>query len=272
MNPSGKLGWRDLWPAGRPIIGMVHLAPLPGAPGWQGDWQAVLDRAITDAESLVDAPVDGLLVENYGDVPFHRSRVPAETVAAMTRAVSEIRRRVTLPVGVNVLRNDARAALAIAMAAGATFIRVNVHIGALLTDQGWIRGRAASTLRMRQRLGLRVAILADVAVKHSVLPPGFDVVAAAHETWERGLADALIVSGPATGRAPDPAALTAIRTSLPEAPLVIGSGVSSMNAAALLPLCDGVIAGSDLEQGGRAGGRVDPLRAKAFVDAAHSVS
>jgi len=262
----------DLWPGRRPIVGVVHLLPLPGAPRWGGSLRAVLDRALADARALVDAGLDGVLVENFHDAPFYPGPVPPETVAAIAVVAAEVARAVPVPVGVNVLRNDAAAALAVAVAAGARFIRVNVHTGAMLTDQGWIEGRAHETLRLRARLGAPVAILADVLVKHAAPPPGLEPGDAARDAWERGLADALVVTGPATGAPPDAARLEAVRAAAPEAPVWIGSGLSPANAATLLPLADGALVGSALMEAGRAGRPVDPERARALVAAARTVA
>lgn len=143
----------SIWPERAPIVGMVHLMPLPGSPRWGGSMGAVFSRATTDAEALTKAGFDGILVENYADVPFLKGPVPAETVAAMTAAVLAVRDATGLPVGVNVLRNDAHAAVAIATATGARFIRVNVHAGSMWTDQGLVEGarrrHAAVTLEAR---------------------------------------------------------------------------------------------------------------------------
>jgi membrane complex biogenesis BtpA family protein len=176
------------------VVGMVHLLPLPGSPRWAGSMEAVVRRAVADARALAAGPVDALLVENYGDVPFLPGPVPAETVAALAAAVAAVRDAADRPVGVNVLRNDAAAALAIAAATGCRFIRVNVHTGSMFTDQGLIHGQAGPTLRARARLAPDVAILADVMVKHAAPPPGLDLGRAARDAWDRGLADALVVS------------------------------------------------------------------------------
>src|SRR5436305_9160046 len=119
----------------RPLFGMVHLAPLPGAPLFGGSLDAVIDAALADARALRDGGADGLVFENFGDRPFFKDRVEARTVAAMTRVIIDVTQEVGIPFGVNVLRNDAASALAIAAATGAAFIRVNVHTGAMLTDQ-----------------------------------------------------------------------------------------------------------------------------------------
>jgi uncharacterized protein len=253
----------------RPVIGMVHLRPLPGAPGHRA-MSDVLAAARRDAEALTAGGVDAILVENYGDVPFYPDAVPAETVAAITAAVLAVRDVTALPVGVNVLRNDARSALGIAAATGARFIRVNVHAGGMITDQGWIAGRAWETVRARAALQADVAILADVLVKHAVPPYGLEPGDAARDTWDRGLADALIVSGAATGAATPLGRLEAVRAAVPDAPLLIGSGLTARNAAALLARADGAIVGSAFQAEGRAGGAVEAERVRQVVQAARS--
>src|SRR5881227_4051911 len=152
----------------RPLFGMVHLAPLPGAPLFGGSLDAVIDAALADARALREGGCDGMLFENFGDRPFFKEGVEARTVAAMTRVILEVAREVALPFGVNVLRNDAASALAIAAATGAAFIRVNVHTGAMVADQGIIEGEAAATMRRRTALCPDVFVFADHMVKHAV--------------------------------------------------------------------------------------------------------
>jgi uncharacterized protein len=253
-----------------PIIGMVHLRALPGAPAHLG-MEDVLERARVDAEVLTAGGVDAIMIENFGDTPFFPDVVPPETIAALTRAVTEVRAVTKLPLGVNVLRNDARAALAIAAATGAAFIRVNVHTGAMLTDQGWIASRAHETLRARAALAPAVAIMADVMVKHATPPAGLTIGDAARDTWLRGMADALIVSGAATGAAADPDRVLAVRRAIPDAPIFLGSGISAENAATLLQHADGAIVGSALQHDGKAGQPVDAARVEQLMDAVRRI-
>jgi membrane complex biogenesis BtpA family protein len=256
----------------RPLIGVIHLPPLPGAPGARGDvMRAVIERAGSEAHALAAAGLDGVIVENYGDVPFHPGPVPPETVAALTLAVAAVRRACDLPVGINALRNDAAAALGIAAATGGSFIRVNVHTGAMLTDQGWIAGAAHETVRRRARLAPGVAILADVLVKHATPPPGLDMADAARDTWYRGLADGLIITGVATGEPADVTRILAARDAVPDAPLWLGSGLDPDNAALLLPFVHGAIVGSALREDGVAGRPLDPVRIAALVAAVRSI-
>jgi hypothetical protein len=234
----------------RLLIGVVHLAPLPGAPRYGGSLDAVLERAAADAAALAAGGADAAIVENFGDAPFFAGAVPPETVAAMARALAVARAAAPeLALGVNVLRNDARAALGLCAACGAEAIRVNVHAGAAVTDQGVIAGRAAETLRERAWLAPDALILADVHVKHAAPLGPSDLADAAEETFHRALADALIVTGRATGAAADPADLTRVRERVPAAPLLVGSGLTAENAAAYRELCDGAIVGTWLRGG-----------------------
>lgn len=243
--------WRDLLQP--PLIGMVHLEALPGAPLFGGDLQAVIAAALADAQALAEGGARAVMVENFHDVPFWPDRVPPETVAAMAVVLAELRRGVgDLPLGVNVLRNDAAAALALAAATGARFVRVNVHTGGMLTDQGPLAGLAHLTVRRRRELGLEhVGILADVRVKHAAPLARRDLVEEAADLRGRGLADALIVSGPRTGAAADPDELAVLRAALPDCPLLIGSGITCDNLASYRGLADGFIVGSFLKTGAR---------------------
>lgn len=251
-----------------PLIGVVHVSALPGAPGYAGSMTSVVERAVRDARVLADAGFHGLIVENYGDAPFFATTVPPETVAALTRCVSAIVDAASIPVGVNVLRNDPFAALAIAAATGARFIRVNVHVGAAWTDQGLITGRAAETVRMRSRLAIDTAIFADVDVKHAAPVAPRPLPDVALDCALRGKADALVLTGPATGRATDTGELEAVRAVLPDLPLFAGSGVTEETVARVLHHATGVIVGTTLKEGGAIGNPVDVDRARRFVAAA----
>ncbi|MBO9352165.1 MAG: BtpA/SgcQ family protein, partial [Thermomicrobium sp.] len=134
------------------LVGVVHLLPLPGSPRATRDVARIRERARRDAEAYREGGAHALIVENFGDAPFRKDGVEPHVIALMALVVEEIRESTGLPVGVNVLRNDARAALGIAVATGASFIRVNVHVGAMVTDQGIIEGRADETLRYRALL------------------------------------------------------------------------------------------------------------------------
>lgn len=249
------------------LIGMVHLHALPGAPGFEGSTEKIVDSATTDAAALAAAGFPALMIENFGDTPFYADDVPKETVAAMAVAVSAVTETVSLPVGVNVLRNDAMAALAIAAATGAAFIRVNVLSGMMYTDQGPIVGRAAELVRQRDRLAPDVAIFADVFVKHATAPPGLELREAAEDLVERGGADAVIVSGVSTGRPPTVAAIGTVREAIGDTPLYVGSGVTSRSLGRFLDVADGLIVGTSIKRDGVSTNPVDPARATALAAA-----
>lgn len=247
-----------------PVIGMIHLPALPGAPLFNGDLEEVVAAAVADAQALVAGGIHAAMVENFHDIPFWPGRVPPETVAAMAVVLAELRRRHSdLVIGVNVLRNDPEAALALAAVAGAAFVRINVHAGAMLTDQGPLRGRAHRTLRRRRELGLsHVGILADIRVKHAVPLAERGLVEEAADLRFRAQADALIVSGLRTGAPADHADLSALRKALPGCPLLVGSGMTSENLQQYHGLADGFIVGSSLQQNGR----IDRVRVAALTE------
>lgn len=250
------------------LIGMVHLGPILE----RGVALAEVERAACrDAEQLAAAGFDAIVVENFGDRPFFPDAVPAWTIAGMTRCVMAVRRVVgdAFPLGVNVLRNDARAALAIAAATGAQAIRVNVHIGAAVTDQGLIEGKAHETVRLRRQLAPEVKVWADVRVKHAAPVAARSVTEEAEELHERGEADALIVSGLRTGGETDPARLREVRAAV-TCPILVGSGAAPEQLTVLMPVCDGLIVGSWLKVGGKVLAPVDPARARDFVMAARA--
>lgn len=242
------------------FIGVVHLLPLPGSPRWGEGIEGVIERAVADARAYELGGADAVIVENFGDAPFTKGGVTPETVAAMAAAGAAVRAAVRLPVGFNVLRNDARAALGLCAACGGSFIRVNVHCGAMLTDQGVIEGQAFDTLRRRRELCAGVVLLADVHVKHAVPLAPMPLETAARDTLERGLADGLILSGAGTGQATDLEDVRRVRAACPRARLFVGSGVTVGNAAEYLRLVDGVIVGSSLKLHGRVANRVDGRR------------
>lgn len=259
----------------RGLIGVVHLLALPGDPGYRsgrcsGGFTAAYERARFDAEALVEAGVDGLIVENFGSAPFVKGcagdRIPPHQAAALTRVCAACK-QLGVPVGVNCLRNDAHTALGIAAACELDFIRVNVHTGAYVTDQGLIEGEAAASLRYRAALGVELEIWADVLVKHAAPLAPLEPETATHDCIDRGLADAVIVTGAATGAPVDVELLRRVRSAAGAKPVVIGSGLDRQNAATLLPHADAAIVGTSLKRDGLVRNPVDPARARTLVEA-----
>ena len=255
------------------LLGVVHLNPLPGSPRFRGEPLAkIIDDARANCDALLEAGFDGYVLENFGDVPFYPERVPAHVLTCMTRVASELPRENKFVVA-NVLRNDAAGALSVAAAAGLQAIRVNVHCGTMVTDQGIIEGRAAETVRLRREVAPDVAILADVDVKHATpLASGFSLPDAACETAYRGLADALIVTGRSTGAEAAPTDVEVVRRAVPDRPTFVGSGVTAESVERWLRIADGVIVGSWLKEDGQVEKAVDARRARDFIHAARSSS
>ncbi|KZL48597.1 phosphorybosylanthranilate isomerase [Nodularia spumigena CENA596] len=253
-----------------PIIGVVHLLPLPTSPRWGGNLKAVINRAEQEAAALASGGVDGIIVENFFDAPFAKNQVDPAVVSAMTVVVQRIQNLVTLPVGLNVLRNDGKSAMAIAYSTQAQFIRVNVLTGVMATDQGLIEGEAHQLLRYRRELGCDVKIIADVLVKHARPLGSPNLTVAVKDTIERGLADAVILSGWATGSPPNQEDLELACGAANETPVFIGSGANWENIATLMQAANGVIVSSSLKRHGRIEQPIDPIRVSQFVEAAHS--
>jgi uncharacterized protein len=251
-----------------PIIGVVHLLPLPTSVRWGGSLKAVIDRAEQEATALASGGVDGIIVENFFDAPFTKNQVDPAVVSAMTVVVQRIQNLVTLPIGLNVLRNDGKSAMAIASCVRAQFIRVNVLTGVMATDQGLIEGEAHQLLRYRRELGSDVKILADVLVKHARPLSSPNLTVAVKDTIERGLADAVILSGWATGSPPNQEDLELACGAANGTPVFIGSGANWENVGTLLQAANGVIVSSSLKRQGKIEQPIDPIRVSQFVEAA----
>lgn len=252
----------------KPVIGMVHLRALPGAPGYRGDYGAVRDAAIRDAMALADGGVHGVILENFGDTPFFPGAVPAHTIAHMTELAAAVVQRVGpgVPVGVNVLRNDGCAALSIAHAVGAQFVRINILCGARVTDQGVIQGVAHDVMRLRRSLGAdRVRVFADVDVKHSAPLGVRPVEDEVHDVIDRGGADAVIVSGAGTGKATDLDKLARVKAAAGDTPVFVGSGVTAETIADYAAHADGFIVGTSLKVDGVADHPVDTDRVRQLI-------
>jgi len=250
-----------------PIIGVVHLQPLPTSARWGGDLQAVISRAEREATALAAGGVDGIIIENFFDAPFVKERVDPAVVSAMTLLIQRIKKLVAIPIGINVLRNDAFSAMAIASCTETQFIRVNVLTGVMATDQGLIEGRAHDLLRYRRELGSDVKILADVLVKHARPLGSPNLTVAVQDTIERGLADGIVLSGWATGSPPTLEDLELACAAAGHTPVFIGSGANWENIPHLIQAADGVIVSSSLKRHGRIDQPIDPIRVSQFVEA-----
>jgi membrane complex biogenesis BtpA family protein len=250
------------------VIGVIHLKPLPGAPDYDGEpMQDLLDFALNEAARYAAGGVDGLIVENHGDIPFAKpDKLGPETVASMAVITDAVRRASGLPVGVNVLANGAIAALAVAKASGAAFIRVNQWANAYVANEGFIEGPAGDAARYRAWLhGRAIRIFADVHVKHGAHAVTADrsiqELARDNEFFD---ADVAIATGQRTGDAATAEELRTIAAGT-ALPVMVGSGVTPDNVGDILRIADGVIVASWLKQDGVWWNPVDPDRLRVFM-------
>ena len=263
------------WVREKPVIGVLHVPALPGTPRNRLNLTDIRDWVTRDAEAywaggVNEDRVDGLLLENFGDVPYYPERVPAETVAFLTVLAGHVRSRIDLPLGINILRNDGESALAIAAAAGAEFIRVATYSGARMADEAILQSQANRIQRLKRALGSLVMVFDDVMVRHSATPLGGraleDVVG---DTIERALADAVIVTGPATDKEPDLAPLQAARVAAHGGLVFAGSDAREETISAILNIVDGAIVGKAFKVDGVVTNPVDRNRVRLFMHAAH---
>jgi len=258
----------------KPIIGMVHLMPLPGAPAYRGEsMDYIIEAAVKDVKALVDGGVDGIIVENMWDLPYFVGKdVPPEEMVAHGVAASEVIKAAKVPAGITVIHNGGRATLAIAKAAGAKFIRVDLLTGAYLWDTGELdHGNAAELLRLRKQLYAEdIKLFVDVYKKHAVMFPGIDPET--HAIWsDFYMADALIVTGRMTGKETPKELIERVKKAAPERPVLIGSGLSPDNAEKLLSVADGAIVGTWLKHGGITANPVDPERVKQLMSVVEKI-
>jgi len=262
-----------LWELKKPIIGMVHLPPLPGSPGYQGEpLREIVRFALREAEALCEGGVDAILVENFHDYPYSIGKVPTPTLIAMAAVAHSVREAVDIPVGVNLLFNDAEDELYLAWCLGLDFIRVEGFVDLLLSDMGPLLPTAPDLMRLRRALGAEgVAILADVQGKYTHVLPSRDVADSARDALERGLADAVVLTGARTGQAAPLELVRRLKEEFPEARVLLGSGVTPESVSELLAVADGAIVGSYFKQEGNVHNPVDPKRVQELMAAARRV-
>jgi hypothetical protein len=249
----------ELFSSHKPLIACIHLLALPGSPGYGGSMKKIIETAVQEAEIFSKNGIDGLIVENFRDNPFYPDALPPATVAAMTATTQEVVKVFSGPVGVNALRNDASAALSIAVASGAHFIRVNIHVGAAITDQGIIEGKAHETLRLRKMLNDRILIFADVAVKHASILGNRTIIDETKDLSTRGMADAIIVTGNQTGGEANPDDIKKVKENT-TLPVLIGSGITDRNIMKYIGLANGFIVGSYFKKDGIAKNSIEKHR------------
>lgn len=255
----------------RGLVGVIHVPAMPGDPASAGEgFDRVRERAARDVGAWLEGGVSTLIVENFGSAPFWKGtrgeRIPPHQTALLA-LVCDDAKRLGATVGANCLRNDGMAAVGIAAATGAAFVRVNVLIGAYVTDQGLIEGEAADLARYKRSIGFSGDVFGDVLVKHASPLAPLTAEDAVHDTLLRGGADAVVVSGRATGAKVDTGLLRDVRRAAGSARVFLGSGLAPSNADELCPLADGAFVGTFAKEEGDVKRPVDPARVRELVRA-----
>jgi len=252
--------------APKPVIGMVHLLPLPGSEDYRGGGlDPILEQALAEARTLAAGGIDAIILQNSGDLPPAPEGEP-ETIAYMSVIGAALRHEVACPLGVNVLANGAVAALAVADAIEAAFVRIKVYVGAVVASEGLLTGAAREALAFRRRIGAgRIAIAADLYDRTSAPLGEMPIEVAADLALRHGHADALIVTGYSVEDSLS--RIRAIKAELPGAVVLAGGGTTADNVGRFLECGDGVIVGSSIKDTGHFVGAVDPARLAAYMEA-----
>ncbi|MFX0182501.1 MAG: BtpA/SgcQ family protein [Candidatus Hodarchaeota archaeon] len=230
----------------KPLIGMVHLPPLLKHNETPFSIDETSEICFQDAITLEKAGFDAILIENYHDTPYSKYRLDDARFLIMNSIVGRIKSKISIPFGINILRNACVQALVMAMVNQASFIRCNIYEGVYVTDQGIIEGVAAEVRKKYQELRLRVKILADIQVKHATPLGDFSMTEAATNAIHRGKADAVIVSGRETGKIIDNAKLETFVNQSKIQP-ILGSGLSMENLSIVFPFISGAIVGTSIK-------------------------
>jgi membrane complex biogenesis BtpA family protein len=231
----------------KPVIGMIHLPSFESSVSPDFNLEETFRISLTDALTLRQAGFDALLIENFHDTPFPKTRISDTKFLMMSKIVNKIIESVPdISVGVNILRNACLQALTIATINHASFIRCNIWEGAYVTDQGIIEGIASEVIHEKQVLQSKVMILADVGVKHATPLGQFSLEESAKNALSRGGADRVILSGRETGALIPLDTLTRFVSVTKHKP-ILGSGVTVDNVSTIFPLISGVIIGSALK-------------------------
>lgn len=258
--------FRERFAAKKPVLGMLHLPPLPGSPNYGGSMNSVIEHALRDADTLARHGVSAMIVENLGDYPYYPFTIEPETVAAMTRVALEVRRHYSQPLGINVLRNSWKSALAIAALTEASFVRLNILTDTMITDQGMINGEAHLAMRYRHMLGAEnVLVFSDIYSKHAGPLVERNIATVVHEMVDRGMADGIIVGGSESAVAPPLEKINQVREAAQDTPIILGSGIG-LKTIGVLEHADGCVFGYGTKPSGNMNDPVDDETVRLFME------
>ncbi len=263
----------DIFPNCKPIVGMIHVQALPGTPRHRLPLTTIIDQAVAEADTYRRAGLNAIAIENMHDVPYLKGEVGPEITAVMGVIGREIKRAVNLPCGVQILAGANKAALAVALAAGLEFVRVEGYIFGHVADEGWIEAGAGALRRYQRLIGAEhILIFADIKKKHAAHAMTVDVdIVETAKAAHFFMADAVIVTGMATGQPADLAEIQHVRQAV-AIPVLVGSGVTADNVADYRPASDGLIVGSYFKRGGNWANEIDFARVEAFMKRASEIS
>jgi uncharacterized protein len=265
MDPLAT--FRERFGAPRALVGMLHVGALPGTPAACLSIEGLIERSVAEARIYREAGFTAVALENMHDRPYLKGAVGPEITAAMTAIAREVKRETGLVLGIQVLAAANREALAIALAAGADFVRVEGFVFAHVADEGVVESCAGELLRYRRTIGAQgVLVFADIKKKHSAHAITGDVsLAETARAAEFFLADGVVVTGAASGEEASPedvrSAAGAVRL-----PVLVGSGVSFGNLERFAD-AHGFIVGSSLKQGGHWSNPLDRTAVEAMARA-----
>lgn len=256
----------------KPLIGMVHLPPLPGRRFRHVDIDRLVEYAIWEAGKLRDAGFKAVLLENYNDAPYHVVVNDPLTLSTMALVVREVSRAYPdLVVGVNLLRNSTAQTIALASAAGARFVRVNAYCEPRTSMEGLLSPAAAEIEDLRWQLPHMVMVFADVDVKHSQPLGRYNLEEVVKDCITRGRPDAIIATSSSTGEAPEPGYVASIKRFAQPKPVLVGSGITVENIEAYWAVADGFIVGTSIKLNGKTTNPVDERRARSLAEKAEQL-
>ncbi len=259
---------KQLFNTRKPLIGMVHVEALPGTPRAKYDMATIIDRALSEARMLEQAGFHAIMIENMHDTPYITPPAGPEIVASMSVVAKHIRTNINLPLGIQVLASANKAALAVALAAGADFIRAEGFVFGHVADEGYIESCAGELLRYRKQIGAEhIAVFTDIKKKHASHAITADIdISETAKASEFFLSDGLIVTGVSTGQMADKNDLQKVK-SVTSLPVLVGSGITAENIEEYIPVADGLIIGSSLKHDGAWSNSLDESRLKRMLSA-----
>lgn len=250
----------------KPIIGMIHIDPLPGTPNYKGSVKKIIDKALEESEIYLNAGINSIAIENMHDVPYLNRNVGPEIISLMSIIAYEVKNKINIPVGIQILAGANKEALASAKSAGIDFIRAEGFVFTHVADEGIMNSDAGELLRYRKMIDAEnILIFTDIKKKHSSHLLTADVtIEETAKAAEFFLSDGLILTGTSTGKEADLNEIKAVKRAS-KLPVIIGSGITEKNVENYLPFCDAMIVGSYFKKSGNWKNTVDGKRVNSFM-------